>query len=429
MKTSDKRFKIIFFAVALLTINNLHAQETWGAFDYLVTEQGYAGLKFRYKAFVRIEIDDADAVAALWIRVDRKNKSGFFNNMIAERPITTKEWTEFSIEGTLDEDYTQIVFGIMAMYNGNFYLDDVKLEVQTTDKRWKSIYRTGFEDGANNWRPGNPLFISKISNTKPNSGQSCFLIQSKEVPNYGTNSKVGKYVDINGVKLYHEVYGEGHPLVVLHGNDGSIKDAAMQYPDLVKKYRVIAIDSRGQGKSTDTEEPLTYEIMASDISRLLDELKIDSAFVWGHSDGAILGLILAMNHPTKVKKVLAFGANVQPDSNAVFTWFIEYNKKIAKESNDPKKRKLAKLMLEHPNISFSSLAKIHAPVLVMAGDKDVIRPEHTLKLFQSIPNSHLCILPGTTHGASWEKNDLFLNLLYDFFNKPFTAPTTEDWYK
>lgn len=429
MKTSYKRLKIIFFAVALLTISNLFAQETWGAFDYVVTEQGYAGLKFRYKAFVRTEIDDADAVAALWIRVDRKKKSGFFNNMIADRPISTKEWKEFSIEGTLDEDYTEITLGIMAMYNGNFYLDDVNLEVQTKDKRWKSIYRTGFEEGANNWRPGNPLFVSKISNTKPNSGQSCLLIQSKEVPNYGTNSKVGKYVDINGIKLYYEVYGEGHPLVVLHGNGGSSKDAAMQYPDLVKKYRVIAVDSRGQGKSTDTEEPLTYELMASDISRLLDELEIDSAFVWGHSDGAILGLILAMNHPKKVKKVLAFGANVQPDSNAVFSWFIKYNKKISTESNDPKERKLAKLMLEHPNISFSSLSKIHAPVLIMAGDKDVIRPEHTLKLFQSIPNSHLCILPGTTHGASWEKNDLFLNLLYDFFNKPFTAPTTEDWYK
>jgi pimeloyl-ACP methyl ester carboxylesterase len=86
-------------------------------------------------------------------------------------------------------------------------------------------------------------------------------------------------------------------------------------------------------------------------------------------------------------------------------------------------------MLDYPRIPFSDLSAIKIPVLIMAGDRDDMRPEHTLKLFQNIPKSQLCILPGTTHGAPWEKKDLFFKLLFDFFDKPFTMPTTEDWFK
>jgi pimeloyl-ACP methyl ester carboxylesterase len=86
-------------------------------------------------------------------------------------------------------------------------------------------------------------------------------------------------------------------------------------------------------------------------------------------------------------------------------------------------------MLDYPRIPYSRLSQIQAPVLIMVGDRDVIRPEHTLKLFQSIKNSQLCIIPGATHGAAWEKKQYFLMVMDDFFNKPFEMPTTEDWFK
>jgi pimeloyl-ACP methyl ester carboxylesterase len=168
--------------------------------------------------------------------------------------------------------------------------------------------------------------------------------------------------------------------------------------------------------------------MTSDINALPEELKIDSAYLWGHSDGAILGLLLAMDHPKKVKKLLAFGANIQPDNTAMFQWTIDHDKKIVKESSDIQHMKLCQLILDYPNIPFSSLLRISIPVLVMAGDHDAIRPEHTLKIFQSIPNSQLCILPGSTHTAAWEKVDTFLNFLYDFLDRPFTMPNTGDSY-
>ena len=110
-------------------------------------------------------------------------------------------------------------------------------------------------------------------------------------------------------------------------------------------------------------------------------------------------------------------------------WAINSMNKSIKNPKNAKDKKLNELMRDYPNVPYSQLSSIKAPVLIMGGDRDVIRPEHLLKLFQSIPNSQMCIIPGATHGASWAKKDLFMTLLYDFFDKPFSMPTTEDWYK
>jgi hypothetical protein len=389
---NKRSLRLILLLITALTVNNLYAQETFGSYFHAVTEKGYAGAKFRYKAFIRTEREDTDAGVYLWISA---------NKSLYSKRIQTNTWQEVSIEGTIDEGYKQILLGVLGEYNGRFYVDDISLEVQTKDQKWRSIYKTGFEKEADAWKEGfgdspgiNHLFKGELSAANPHSGKGCFLIQSKGVPNYGTNGAVGKYANVNGVKIYYEIYGEGHPLLVLHGNGGSIKNVASFYPQLLKKYKVIAIDSRAQGNSTDTDTPLTYDLMASDINALLDELKIDSTFIWGHSDGAILGLIMAMKY-----------------------------------SLDAKEKKLNQLMLDYPNIPFSDLHQIKIPVLIMAGDRDAIRPEHTLKLFQNIPKSQLCIIPGATHGAPLEKRELFFKLLSDFFDKPFTMPTTEDWFK
>ena len=134
------------------------------------------------------------------------------------------------------------------------------------------------------------------------------------------------------------------------------------------------------------------------------------------------------DHTNKVKKVLAFGANMQPDSMAVFDWAIQYQYKRMLNGETSKERKLNKLMHYEPNIAYSELSKIKCPILIMAGDRDVIRPEHTLKLFQSIPNSQMAIIPGATHGAAWGRKELFLQIAFDFFEKPFEMPNTKDWF-
>lgn len=215
----------------------------------------------------------------------------------------------------------------------------------------------------------------------------------------------------------------------MHGNGGSISGASAHYGELIKKYKVIAIDSRAQGRSSDTNKELTYEQMASDVNELLNQLGIDSTFIWGYCDGAISSLIMAINYPKKVKKVVAFGANIVSDSTGIVPSIYRVIEKESKNGKTEKERKLATLMLKHPNIPFEQLKKIQAEILIMSGDRDAVPLSHTVDIFKHIPNAQLCVIPGSTHGAVWEKKDLFLQLLTDFFEKPFTMPNTEDWFR
>lgn len=242
---------------------------------------------------------------------------------------------------------------------------------------------------------------------------------------YGNNPKAGKYASINGIRLYYEIYGSGPSLLLLHGNGGSIEGRANMIPKLSEKYRVIAIDSRCHGKSGCSSE-LNYEMMASDVNGLLNVLKIDSAFVWGHSDGGITGLIMAYQYPVKVKRLVVSGANVTPDTTAlepVLVRLMQHYKLIP----DTLTQKHLKLMVEHPHIDHTQLGKIKAPVMIVSGDRDAVLLEHSIKIFRAIPNSNLCVLPATTHFISDEKPNLMIYWLNEFFFKNFTKPSTVEW--
>jgi pimeloyl-ACP methyl ester carboxylesterase len=134
---------------------------------------------------------------------------------------------------------------------------------------------------------------------------------------YGKDDKAGKFYDVRGFKMYCEIYGTGEPLLIIHGNGGSINNFLYQIPYFSKKYKVIIADSRSQGRSEDKGDSLTYEMMADDYAALLDVLKLDSVNVIGWSDGGINGLLLAIRHPKKVKKLAITGANLVPDTTAV----------------------------------------------------------------------------------------------------------------
>jgi len=240
---------------------------------------------------------------------------------------------------------------------------------------------------------------------------------------YGNNPSAGAYLDVNGIRLYYETYGSGQPLLLLHGNGGSIGGRADIIPRLAEKYRVIAVDSRCHGRSGCMTGDLNYELMASDIEGLLRHLKVDSALVWGHSDGGILALILGYTYPKGVRKLLVTGANVLPDTTALYPEIVAMMRMYPRLP-DTLMRKHIKLMVHHPNIPWGRLSSIQAPVLVMAGDRDAIRNEHTVRIFQAIPRAQLCILPGTTHFIANERPALFRTLLFEFFDRPFAMPST-----
>jgi pimeloyl-ACP methyl ester carboxylesterase len=237
--------------------------------------------------------------------------------------------------------------------------------------------------------------------------------------NYGNNYSAGYYAYINGIKLYFEIYGSGFPLLMLHGNGGSINDFTNQIPFFEKHFKVIAIDSRLHGKSGGPPDTISYDLMASDFCALLDSLQIDSAYVLGWSDGGINGLIMAMQCPEKVKMLAVSGANVVPDSSAVPYSDILWMKNFVEHDTTASKKEIAlnKMMLYQPNIPFEELKQIYCPVLVIAGDHDIIKPEHTIKIFQSIPNASLCIFPDSNHGALQQHPELFNETVLRFFNK------------
>jgi pimeloyl-ACP methyl ester carboxylesterase len=261
---------------------------------------------------------------------------------------------------------------------------------------------------------------------------SFFLIlfcHSQNSDTIGNNSRAGKYFTHSNASVYYEIYGSGPPLLLLHGNGGSIKAKAHLIADFAKKYKVIAMDSRCHGKSSCPTGPLTYEQIAGDANALLTKLKLDSVYVWGHSDGAIVGLLIAINYPGKIKKLLASGGNLRPDTTAVDPEAYSMVEALKKTATDSVQIKLLKLLIEQPNIPVKDLLKIKCDVLVMAGDRDIIRNEHTLEIFNTIPHAFLCILPGTTHFVSEQRRKWFTDIMYDFFDNPLYRLTTVQMMK
>lgn len=257
----------------------------------------------------------------------------------------------------------------------------------------------------------------------------------KDIP-YGQNSAKGHYAKVNGIKLYYEIYGSGEPLVLIHGNGDSIAGLKAQIQYFTKQYKVIVADSRGHGNSGLGTDQLNYIQMMEDWNALLDHLKVKQANIFGWSDGGILGLLLAINHPDKVGKLAIMGANLRPDETAVQPWVTpiladvkhQVNDMIAKKDKSQNwalQAQLLALLQTQPDIALESLHKIKIPVLVIAGDRDVIRGEHTLEIFQNLENSQLAILPGHTHFAPANDPVAFNELLDNFFDKPFTMPTTK----
>ena len=236
------------------------------------------------------------------------------------------------------------------------------------------------------------------------------------IVNYGNNLEAGHYAFVNGINLYYETYGSGEPLIMLHGNGGSINAFSHQIPFFEKYYNVIAIDSRLQGKSGGSPDTISYDLMASDFAALLDYLQLDSVYVLGWSDGGNDGLILAMNYPNKVKKLAISGANIVPDSTALPQSDIISMKNFVEHDTTASAKDIAlnKMMIYQPQIPFVNLKQIHCPVLVMAGDHDIIKPEHTLKIFQSIPSAALCIFPNSGHGALIQHPKLFNETVLTF---------------
>lgn len=237
--------------------------------------------------------------------------------------------------------------------------------------------------------------------------------QKAEKTVYGKN-KSGKYLDVKDAKIYYEEYGKGDPLLLLHGNNGSMADFYRQIPELAKHFRVIAVDTRGHGRSTDlTTSDYTYEQFAHDLFRLTEELQLKKVNILGWSDGGNTGLIFNILHPDRVRKLATIGANLHP-SGVNDSLLQTFREQLTSGRGNPR---FLNLMLHHPDIHPAQLQLIRNPVLVIAGSRDVIKETHTRQIGTGIPDAQTVIIPDATHYIPFEKPSELNKLLLQFFRK------------
>ena len=256
-----------------------------------------------------------------------------------------------------------------------------------------------------------------------------FLWAQKEIV-YGSNN--GKYISIQNTKIYYEEYGKGMPLILLHGGMGSIADFSLCIPELAKHFHVIAPDAPGQSRS-EMSDSISYQLLADYVWKMIEKLSLDSVYIMGWSDGGNTALILAGEHPDKVKKVLVAGANYkasgyifgdslkpvpadyQPpkeEQKFIDDYFIMNRDQWKKIVND-------RIMMWSKEIYFSPaiLQQINVPVMLVLGDRDAVTTEHGLEMHRLIKGSYFCILPNTSHKVFSEKPKLINEIAIDFFSK------------
>ena len=199
-------------------------------------------------------------------------------------------------------------------------------------------------------------------------------------------------IQVNNVKLYYEEYGSGQPIILLHGNQETHEIFDKLINKLKDNYKVYAIDSRCHGKSENPKE-ISYNLMCDDIIDFIKKLNIEKPILYGFSDGGIIGLLIAIKETNLLSNLIISGANITSD---VFTFFDSLITKIFYFFT---RSKYIKMMLDEPNIPLEDLHKITIPVHVLAGEKDVIKYEHTRLIADNISNSTIEIIKGEKHGS------------------------------
>lgn len=227
--------------------------------------------------------------------------------------------------------------------------------------------------------------------------------------------------EVNGIRIHYRVYGQGSPVIFLHGGLASSNYWGHQVPAVAARHTVILMDSRGHGRSTRDTRAYGYDLMADDVVALMDHLKIAKADIVGWSDGGILGIDLALRHKDRVGKVFAFAANTltsgvrdNVEKNPTFAAYIERaGREYEAQSATPKQYnsfvdQISKMWAEQPNWSDAQLAAIATPILVVDGDHDeAIKREHTEYMAATIPHAGLLILPNASHFAFLQDPKMF----------------------
>ena len=243
------------------------------------------------------------------------------------------------------------------------------------------------------------------------------------------------YITLSDQPTYHEVAGIGAPVVLLHGGFCSIETLRPLISALSGAFRVYAPERPGQGRTPDRDGPITFDLIVADTLAYLDAMGIESAHILGFSDGAIAGLLLARDHASRVRSVVAIGANLDPAGltdekpgdgmSAIDRQIRADYERLSPDGPDHADvvlDKLARLWRDEPQILPASLAAITAPTMVMAGDRDSIRVEHTVGIAGAIPRAQLCIVPDASHMVMIERPSLVNQIVREFLDAASSRP-------
>ena len=238
-------------------------------------------------------------------------------------------------------------------------------------------------------------------------------------------------VENDGARLWYACYGDGPPVLLLHGGLGHSGNWGYQVPALVASgYRAVLIDSRGHGRSTRDARAFSYERMAADVLAVMDRLHLEKAVVVGWSDGACIALILGMKAPARVAGVFFFGCNMDPGGakEVEFTPILRrclsrHAKDYARLSATPEQfeafsEAVGLMMQTQPNYTAEDLAGVRVPVAVVQSERDeFIKREHAEYLAHTIPGAELTLLPGVSHFAPIQRPEEFNRALLAFLSK------------
>jgi pimeloyl-ACP methyl ester carboxylesterase len=250
------------------------------------------------------------------------------------------------------------------------------------------------------------------------------------------------YSDVNGIKMYYEIYGEGKPLILLHGGGSTIQTTFEKViPHFAKSHKVIAIELQAHGRTGDRDTPISFQQDADDVTALMKNLSIDSADVFGFSNGGHAAMQLAIRHPEAIDRMIVASAFIK--RGALPPQFWEFMKKgtikdMPQQLKDsflkvtPDSTKLQNLfdkcayrMINFQDFNDNDLRSIKSKTLIVSGDHDVAPAEHTVMMHRLIPNSQLLILPGG-HGEfmgeiEFENTEgkvkAFVTLIEEFLNR------------
>jgi pimeloyl-ACP methyl ester carboxylesterase len=249
---------------------------------------------------------------------------------------------------------------------------------------------------------------------------------------------------VNGISMYYAIYGHGPPILLIHGGLSNADVWSAEIPGLAAHHEVIVADSRGHGRSTMTDAPITYDLMASDYLALLDYLAVSKVAVVGWSDGGVIGLDLAIHHPDRLTALYAQAANASPDG---LTWTptaadalrspggrdLEEYKRLSPTPDRfiALRKAIFEMWATEPHFTREQLASIEVRTAIVIGDHDqMVRGDHTRYMANTIPGAQLIILPDVSHFALLQDPVTYVRTVLDFIDNDTTpAATTPRHYK